>query len=39
MIDFYTAATPNGYKIAIYLEEAGIEYRPHFLSLSDKALP
>ncbi|WP_246449795.1 glutathione S-transferase family protein [Novosphingopyxis iocasae] len=35
MIDFYTAATPNGYKIAIYLEEAGIEYRPHFLSLSD----
>lgn len=34
MIDFYTAATPNGYKIAIFLEEAGLEYTPHFLSLS-----
>jgi GST-like protein len=35
MIDFYTAATPNGYKISIMLEEAGIAYTPHFLSLAD----
>ncbi len=26
MIDFYTWTTPNGYKIAILLEELGIEY-------------
>lgn len=26
MIDFYTAATPNGHKIAIALEEMGLEY-------------
>ncbi|KAE8428209.1 glutathione S-transferase, partial [Vibrio cholerae O1 biovar El Tor] len=24
MIDFYTAATPNGHKIAIALEEMGL---------------
>lgn len=35
MIDFYTAATPNGYKVAIMLEETGLPYTPHFLSLSD----
>lgn len=35
MIDFYTAATPNGYKVAILLEEAGIAYTPHFLSFSE----
>lgn len=35
MIDFYTAATPNGYKISILLEEAGIDYTPHFLSLAE----
>ena len=35
MIDFYTAATPNGYKISIFLEEAGLEYTPHFLSFAD----
>lgn len=34
MIDFYTAATPNGYKVAIMLEEAGIPYTPHFLNLA-----
>lgn len=28
MIDFYTAKTPNGRKIAIMLEECGLEYRP-----------
>jgi GST-like protein len=35
MIDFHTAATPNGYKVAIMLEETGLPYTPHFLSLSD----
>ncbi|QXC55822.1 glutathione S-transferase N-terminal domain-containing protein [Vibrio mimicus] len=34
MIDFYTAATPNGYKIAIALEEMGLEYNTHALNLS-----
>lgn len=37
MIDFYTAATPNGYKVAILLEEAGIPYTPHILNLADQA--
>lgn len=36
MIDFYTAATPNGYKISIMLEECGLDYRPHFLRLADQ---
>ncbi|MBF2760553.1 MAG: glutathione S-transferase N-terminal domain-containing protein [Ectothiorhodospiraceae bacterium AqS1] len=35
MIDFYTAATPNGYKVSIALEEMGIEYDLKVLSLSD----
>lgn len=35
MIEFYTAATPNGYKVAIMLEETALPYTPHFLSLSD----
>lgn len=34
MIDFYTAATPNGQKISIALEEMGLAYRVHELSLS-----
>ena len=33
MLDFYTAATPHGYKVAIFLEESGLEYTPHFFSL------
>lgn len=35
MIEFYTAATPNGYKVAIMLEEAGLPYTPHFLKLGE----
>lgn len=35
MIDFYTAATPNGYKVAIMLEELTLSYTPHFLSLQE----
>lgn len=34
MIDFYTAGTPNGQKVAIALEELGLTYRVHALSLS-----
>ena len=34
MIDLYTASTPNGQKIHIMLEETGLKYREHFISLS-----
>ncbi|WP_256079460.1 glutathione S-transferase family protein [Massilia sp. YIM B04103] len=34
MIDFYTAATPNGHKISIALEELQLPYTMHVLSLS-----
>lgn len=33
MIDLYTAATPNGQKVAILLEELGVEYSLHALDL------
>lgn len=33
MIDLYTAATPNGHKISIALEEMGLEYTVHHLDL------
>ena len=33
MIDFYTAPTPNGYKVAIALEEMQLPYMPHILDL------
>ncbi|WP_434362040.1 glutathione S-transferase N-terminal domain-containing protein [Parasalinivibrio latis] len=33
MIDLYTAATPNGYKISIALEEMGLDYEVHHLDL------
>src|SRR6476620_6926466 len=29
MIDLYYWTTPNGHKITMYLEEAGLEYRIH----------
>ena len=32
MIDLYTAATPNGHKVSILLEELGLPYRVHVLS-------
>ncbi|OLQ81432.1 glutathione S-transferase [Photobacterium proteolyticum] len=35
MIDLYTAATPNGHKISIALEEMGLEYRVHPLDLME----
>lgn len=33
MIDFYTAPTPNGYKVQILLEELGMKYEVHTLDL------
>lgn len=33
MIDLYTAATPNGHKVSIALEEMGLSYRVHSLKL------
>src|SRR4026207_536210 len=33
MIDLYTAATPNGHKISIALEELGLPYTIHHLDL------
>ncbi len=35
MIDFYYAPTPNGWKAAIMLEEAGLDYRPILMRLSE----
>jgi len=34
MIDFYTAATPNGRKVAIMLEEARLDYEVHRVDLA-----
>ena len=34
MIDLYTAATPNGHKISIALEELGLPYRLNVLDLT-----
>jgi GST-like protein len=34
MIDLYTAATPNGHKVSIALEELALPYEPHALDLS-----
>jgi GSH-dependent disulfide-bond oxidoreductase len=34
MIDLYTAATPNGHKISIALEELALPYEMHVLSLA-----
>ena len=33
-IDLYTAATPNGYKVSIMLEELGLKYKVHKINLS-----
>lgn len=36
MIDLYSAATPNGHKVSIALEEMGLPYRLHHLSFAQK---
>ncbi|MCF6226513.1 MAG: glutathione S-transferase N-terminal domain-containing protein [Xanthomonadales bacterium] len=36
MLDFYTAATPNGYKVSIALEEMGFEYQLKLMNFSKK---
>lgn len=36
MIKLYTAATPNGQKISIFLEEAGLPYEVHAIDLGAK---
>ncbi|AZC17199.1 MULTISPECIES: glutathione S-transferase family protein [Pseudomonas] len=36
MIDLYTAATPNGHKVSILLEELGLPYTVHALSFDKK---
>jgi hypothetical protein len=33
MIEFYTAATPNGQKIHIMLEESGLDYEEHWVDI------
>lgn len=35
MIDFYFAPTPNGWKVAIMLEECGLEYTPVLMNLGE----
>jgi len=35
MIDFYFAPTPNGWKVAILLEECGLPYTTHLMKLSE----
>ncbi|MGL4768510.1 MAG: hypothetical protein ACRCV6_10605 [Formosimonas sp.] len=35
MIEFFTAATPNGFKVAIALEELGLKYSTLFLNLKE----
>ncbi|MGQ0661846.1 glutathione S-transferase family protein [Sphingosinicella sp.] len=37
MIDLYTAATPNGYKVSITLEELELPYNLHVIDLSSGA--
>ncbi|SVD42347.1 uncharacterized protein METZ01_LOCUS395201, partial [marine metagenome] len=36
MIDLYTSPTPNGWKVAITLEELELPYKIHVLTLSEK---
>ncbi len=35
MIDFYYAPTPNGWKVAIMLEECGLDYATRLMALSE----
>lgn len=33
-IDLYTASTPNGWKVSVFLEEVGLQYKVHKIDLS-----
>jgi GSH-dependent disulfide-bond oxidoreductase len=33
-IDLYTASTPNGWKVSVFLEEIGLPYNVHKINLS-----
>ena len=33
-IDLYTASTPNGWKVSVFLEEVGLPYKVHKINLS-----
>lgn len=35
MIDFYYSPTPNGWKVAIMLEECGLKYKTHLMRLTE----
>lgn len=35
MIEFYTAQTPNGLKVALMLEETGLKFQTHTLNLKE----
>lgn len=35
MIEFYYAPTPNGWKVAIMLEECGLDYETHLIRLTE----
>jgi len=37
MIDLYTAATPNGFKASVALEELGLDYDIKALNLGQEA--
>jgi GSH-dependent disulfide-bond oxidoreductase len=41
MIDLYYWATPNGHKVTLFLEEAGLDYRAHPINIGkgDQFLP
>ena len=36
MIELYTSATPNGYKISFLLEEIGLDYSVHVINLGEQ---
>ncbi|MEP1591277.1 glutathione S-transferase N-terminal domain-containing protein [Sulfitobacter sp.] len=36
VIQLYSYPTPNGVKVSTMLEETGLDYEPHFVSLSDE---
>jgi GSH-dependent disulfide-bond oxidoreductase len=33
-IDLYTASTPNGWKVSVFLQEVGLQYKVHKINLS-----